>query len=695
METKIVNFRVSSALKNLIGRELITDNYVAVFELVKNSFDAKATKIDVTIDLSKDKITIKDNGCGMSRSDIEEKWLFIGYSDKKEVHDVAYSGSKGIGRFSCDRLGSTLRLSTVQSKIETFLSIDWDSYESDQSKEIQYLPIEVNSEDTNENDGTFIEIGNLRSDWSDKDVEKTKDQLLRLISPNRRDVKQQLSLHFINRMGITISYDNLYNDVFDYMESRAVFIKSAFTKTIIKTELFDRGRRVLTNVSKNNSLLTNANMLVFFTDKSAKMAFKKKTNTDIINYGNLFIYRNGFRVYPFGELSFDPFGLAERKNQGYNRYLGPREIVGWIDITDRENHFVESTSRDRGFIENIYSQSLKSVYMEYIHKPLEKYVQLINYGNIDIDDFVTDENAGIIVDQILRAFKMPDSIQTEMDEGFVEEKGAGNSLERLTKQNISSSEAKRIIKETQEKIKNKDDEIRRKQKEIDEKKRENERLSEEIKQKEHFINVKNPSRQEALEHDLGLVIKTLSATQNDLFEISRDLKNSRLEKAVKDLTWALFRTKGIRNFILKTDMDTRTKSLIDVGGFYKEYSAIIDYKKIKVSIFVEHEFSINANVFDLITIFDNIVSNVDNLSGTKIDIYVNNDSLQFVTDTYSAVEGKIDFDRVFDYGYTTNEYGTGIGMYLIKTICKQLKLNVEMKRVDKSNYVLLEIKKNA
>lgn len=694
MDKKIVNFKVSSALKNLIGRELITDNYVAVFELVKNSFDANASKIDVYIDLSQDKIIISDDGCGMSSDDVVNKWLFIGFSDKKEAHDIAYSGSKGIGRFSCDRLGSQLKLITIKDNIETSLFINWDLYESDQSKEIQFFPIEIDSNKTNKINGTQIEITKLRAHWSEKDVQKTKDQLLRLISPNKRDVKQNLSLHFVSALGIETSFENLYNDVFDYMESRAVFVRTVFSKNNIQTELFDHGRRILTNISGNDSLLKDANMLVFFSDKSAKAAFKRKTNIDLINYGNLFIYKNGFRVYPFGELSFDPFGLAERKTQGYNRYLGPREIVGWIDISDKENHFVESTSRDRGFIENIYSQSLKTVYMEYVHKPLERYVQLINYGNIDIEDFVSSDNAELILNHIIKAFKMQNSIKTEIDREFFARKDVSYSLNRLTNPDISNSEAKKIIKETQEKIKKKDVELRRKDKEIDEQKKENEKLLNEIKEKNHFISIKNPSRQEALEHDLGLVIKTLSFTQNALFEINKDFKNDKLEKAVKDLTWVLFRTKGIRNFILKTELDTRIKSLIDVGHFYKEYSTIIDYRNVSIKIFIEKEFTIDANIFDLITIFDNVVSNVDSLNGTKIDIFVNKNSLEFVTDTFSAVAGKVNFEKVFDYGYTTNEYGTGIGMYLIKTICKQMNLDVQLKRVGESNLVSMEIIKN-
>ena len=78
MKKETVNFNVSSALKDLIGRELITNDYVAVFELVKNSFDAKANNIKVIFDLQKEMIIIEDDGVGMSLDDIKNKWLFIG-----------------------------------------------------------------------------------------------------------------------------------------------------------------------------------------------------------------------------------------------------------------------------------------------------------------------------------------------------------------------------------------------------------------------------------------------------------------------------------------------------------------------------------------------------------------------------------------------------------------------------------------
>ena len=118
-------FRVSSALKTIIGRELITDDFVAVFELVKNAFDAHAQNVEIRFEgLTTDnpKLIIKDDGKGMTADDIDNKWLFLAYSAKREgkeddatgkpkdyrdkiANERTFAGSKGVGRFSCDRLG--------------------------------------------------------------------------------------------------------------------------------------------------------------------------------------------------------------------------------------------------------------------------------------------------------------------------------------------------------------------------------------------------------------------------------------------------------------------------------------------------------------------------------------------------------------------------------------------------------------
>ncbi len=143
-----LEFKVSSGLKSIIGRDLITDDFIAVFELVKNAYDAQATEVMLTFEA--DKIVIEDNGKGMSLDDIRNKWLFVAYSAKKEnEEDILietkngdkhyvdkirpesyYAGAKGIGRFSCDRLGKVLTLITKSknsSKLEQ-IKVEWSDF---------------------------------------------------------------------------------------------------------------------------------------------------------------------------------------------------------------------------------------------------------------------------------------------------------------------------------------------------------------------------------------------------------------------------------------------------------------------------------------------------------------------------------------------------------------------------------------
>src|SRR5690606_15873431 len=122
MDKGTLKFDVKTGMKNIIGRDLITDDFIAIYELVKNSYDAYANY--VTISFSKDEIIIADNGKGMSKVDLEKKWFAVAYSAKKEGSEDNdfqrdthlnnlksrrfFAGAKGVGRFSCDRLGSEL-----------------------------------------------------------------------------------------------------------------------------------------------------------------------------------------------------------------------------------------------------------------------------------------------------------------------------------------------------------------------------------------------------------------------------------------------------------------------------------------------------------------------------------------------------------------------------------------------------------
>lgn len=69
-----------------------------------------------------------------------------------------------------------------------------------------------------------------------------------------------------------------------------------------------------------------------------------------VNYGSVFIYKNGFRINPYGDPGQDFFKIDQRKTQGWSRYLGTREIMGRISIKGDNDQFIETSSRANGFV---------------------------------------------------------------------------------------------------------------------------------------------------------------------------------------------------------------------------------------------------------------------------------------------------------------------------------------------------------
>ncbi len=113
-------FSVDSALLGELGEKLVSSVHVALTELVKNSYDADATEVSISITTDSDGksvVTINDNGLGMTIQDIRSYWMKIGTPNKQSSpsspkYGRPRTGAKGIGRFCCRRLGTKLRLIT-------------------------------------------------------------------------------------------------------------------------------------------------------------------------------------------------------------------------------------------------------------------------------------------------------------------------------------------------------------------------------------------------------------------------------------------------------------------------------------------------------------------------------------------------------------------------------------------------------
>ena len=188
-----LQFRVSAELKNILGRDLITSPDIAILELVKNSYDAHASKVEIMF--KDDYLSIADNGKGMSKDDLINKWLFVAYSAKSDgTEDKSYrskfkrhyAGSKGIGRLSCDRLAHNLTLTTRSketAKTEV-LYVDWRTFELDKHKEFDTIDIPHETLDAipkfplDFSTGTILEFKDLHHLWNHDEIKHLRKSLI-------------------------------------------------------------------------------------------------------------------------------------------------------------------------------------------------------------------------------------------------------------------------------------------------------------------------------------------------------------------------------------------------------------------------------------------------------------------------------------------------------------------------------------
>ena len=172
------------------GSDLVTNDCVAIAELVKNGYDAFATKIHVSV--SSSVIEIKDNGIGMTRDIIKNAWAVIAtpYKEKRPIIERngkirRVSGNKGLGRFSAARLGRYLEIITKNDDDQYITAeIDWESFVKSESMSDCHISMTVaESHDELVNSGTIIRIKGLYESWDEKKITELKNALARLISP--------------------------------------------------------------------------------------------------------------------------------------------------------------------------------------------------------------------------------------------------------------------------------------------------------------------------------------------------------------------------------------------------------------------------------------------------------------------------------------------------------------------------------
>lgn len=375
-----LHFSASTSVKNLFGRGLVTDQVAAVFELVKNSYDADARVVELifsNLNTDESTLTIRDDGTGMDLVDIEKRWMVIGTDSKKNtmyspIYHRPLNGDKGIGRFSVDRLGSFLHMEAQKrDTTDRYLAdFDWSLFDGE-SKNLGEIAIPYSKIDgTKNNHGVTLTIRGLRDLWSE-----TK---LRELYRNLRQFKSPFAQEDNFKIYITAAE-------FGYHKREVTVEKLEGVSSLwMSAEISESNPDVVQIVVNKDGLeyeSTQSNTYsfgpvkaqIFMFNQGDKVRFSNRYGLRVREYGNIRLYRDSFRVYPYGEANNDWLDIDRRQTQGMMRSLGTRDLIGYIQISKESNPNLKALTNRQGLEENPEFEQLRSFVINVCVKTLESY----------------------------------------------------------------------------------------------------------------------------------------------------------------------------------------------------------------------------------------------------------------------------------------------------------------------------------
>ena len=726
---------------------LITSPDIAILELVKNSYDAHASKVEITFD--DDYLAIADNGKGMSKDDLINKWLFVAYSAKSDgTEDKSYrskfkrhyAGAKGIGRISCDRLARNLVLKTRSMADKTeVLDVDWHIFELDKKVEFDTINIPHESLDimpafpNSSSTGTILEMKGLHDLWTHGDIKRLRKSLEKMINPfsgtdddfqieiiapkmKEDDAKAESQHDVVN--GI------IENSIADVLKLKTTQIESYIKDRTIHTTLSDRGILMYEIEEPNQefSLLSSASVSLFFLNRAAKYNFTARMGIEPVNYGNVFLFRNGFRILPFGEFDDDSWGINKHQQQGYKRFLGTRDLFGRVDVeTDNVDLIKEVSSRDGGLIQTPASRQLLD-YFTRIHRRLERYVAGVLWGEgfLRKEYFVNQasaldarkqlegdkdsetakhlyENIGSKVDfmQLIRSLANDNSVSVlQYNEELANIVSNPSETEYIQAQMFD--DVRKLAEKTNDSyLLDKLSEFERHMDELRLQKEEAERKAEEATEKAE----EEKKKKERAERERDVQVqknKYLAATRNTTKEVqdlihvilisSNDalgvistaksqLANNdvnELRATLDEFEYHITKINKLSKLITKADLALLAQTgMVDIQTFMEEYLA--NFKK---SFKVQYHSTLTEplekkiSILDLSIVLDNLKSNSEKAGATELRLDFSRTGRTYIvdfTDNGIGVDlNEFTPENIFEEGVTNRRGGSGIGLSTIK-----------------------------
>lgn len=684
LDTLKFSFDVSAY--RLLGRELITDRITALFELVKNCYDANAENVLVRFETvnplsDRSKIIIQDDGVGMSFEDIRDKWMVIGTSSKRKdkqspsPFNRRVVGKKGVGRFAVDKLGAKLLLQTTQKgSNELFcLETDWSFYENlehkqltlDFSSENQFFTDVENKcwkETTEEHiSGTTLQISMVSDVWTEDDISRSIKELSKLISPSNK---------LIFPFNIVIDAPEYSNYKNQKISTKAIDIATlkielGFNEITKKQEILAIKDGELTKIEVNERACGLVGMTLYYFDQAAKNKFRKSFPEERID--GIKVYRDGLIATPFAEYvshrdqKKDLFGLDKRRWSGFFDKIGTRDFLGWIEISDERNPDINDATNRQDFVDSKGWLELKSFTIEQVKR----------------------------IEEFLKLKRVKATIKSNSD--FKEAKSDISNIRKqlnIVKDRAESPEVKQSIIDVEK-------ELAKTQATVQRSLVDYQNLEKEKKQQENlfFSLVSLQTYAGMLSHITRTSIGKIKRDAEFIHKWMPDPRFNEQYKLMGSNIYSEMNNLGDAvDFLLKYAKDDQKFEEINIKDtleriFNNIYSDEFEKRGIKASLEVNKDLIVDYNLKSFEDIFDNLIGNsfkalAKNTSEKLIKcsaIVENNKFIIMFSDNGYGISEE-NRHRIFDVFFTTTseQGGAGLGLFIVKSRLEALKGTIQV-----------------
>ena len=408
---RIAKFKPRARLLLQLGDQLIKNESIALLELTKNAYDADASKVDIIMrhpdSIEEGTIEIEDDGFGMTPDIVENVWLEPGSNYKQEqfaerrltpIYQRLPIGEKGIGRFGAHKLGNLIEMTTKSANAnEVFVRIDWTQFA--EHRYLEEVPIRIIEREHPQHfvggkTGTRIVIKGFRKPWERGMARNVIRAITSITSPFETMDSFKPSFQIIDKSGWfdgIITWDKVCDYSlfqFDATISGNVLTNFSYKFTPWNTMTRLRGRNIelsdpivennlrITDDEENPVNLSQYNIgtirfkgYIFDLDTfilkmgvSDKSGFKSYLKSN----GGVRVFRDGLRVYDYGEPENDWLSLDSRRFQQPTKAISNNLIVGAIDLNREESSDLEEKTNREGFVTNDAYIAFKSAILHVI-----------------------------------------------------------------------------------------------------------------------------------------------------------------------------------------------------------------------------------------------------------------------------------------------------------------------------------------